>query len=192
MKRTKKWEDAFEKRYSKVINELQELEKEYNLVKSVEDNETWYKLFPENCLVEFGSLYGFQISHVKENQIKQNQPEYINITLRSELGGFSFDLENFNQVEILRDELLESLDKMNGGDFSVSIKNDVPDEDDEDWENNEEKEYTIQATRECVQTWTHTVKAKSAVEAYRKAEDGEGHDENDEFGQYGDIDWEEI
>ena len=56
MKRTKKWEDGFEKRYSKAINELQELEMEYNLVKSVEDNETWYKLFPENCLVEFGPL----------------------------------------------------------------------------------------------------------------------------------------
>ena len=192
MKRTKKWEDSFEKRYSKVINELQELEREYNLVKSAEDNQTWYKLFPENCLVEFGLLYGFQVSHVKENQFKQNQPEYINVTLRSELGGFSFDLENLRQVEILRDEILESLDKMNRGDFSVSINNEDCEEDDEDSENNEEKEYTIQATRECVQTWTHTIKARSAGEAYRKAEDGEGHDENDEFGQYGEIDWEEI
>jgi len=32
--------------------------------------------------------------------------------------------------------------------------------------------------------------ARSTCEAYRKAQEGEGHDENDDFDDYGDIDYE--
>jgi len=34
--------------------------------------------------------------------------------------------------------------------------------------------------------------ARTTCEAIRKAQDGEGHDENDDFDQYGEIDWESI
>jgi hypothetical protein len=34
--------------------------------------------------------------------------------------------------------------------------------------------------------------ARSTCEAYRKAQEGEGHDENDDYDDYGDIDYESI
>ena len=90
---------------------------------------------------------------------------------------------------------MESIDKF--GRVPEVQKNSVSDdcEDEEGWEDNEETEYTIQASRSCVQTWTHTVMARSACEAYRKVEediDGSTHDENDDYDQYGEIDWEII
>jgi len=77
------------------------------------------------------------------------------------------------------------------------VKNVVSDdcEDEEGWEDNEESEYTIQASRTCVQSWTHTVIARSSCEAYRKVQedtDGSTHDENDDYDQYGEIDYEII
>ena len=59
-------------------------------------------------------------------------------------------------------------------------------------EDNEESEYTIQCSRSCVQSWTHTVQARSVCEAIEKAKEGEGHDENDDFDQYGEIEYEDI
>ena len=68
-------------------------------------------------------------------------------------------------------------------------------EDEEGWEENEYSEYTIQASRTCVQTWTHTVQARSSCEAYRlvqEDENGSTHDENDDYDDYGEIDYEII
>ena len=87
----------------------------------------------------------------------------------------------------------ESLEKE-----TVPVKETVDDdceEEDENWEDNPYEEYTIQASRECVQTWTHTVQARSSCEAYRLVQedtDGSTHDENDDYDNYGEISWEII
>ena len=104
---------------------------------------------------------------------------------------FSFDFSSYEQFKKFRNDVIEECDKYNRENVSVSIDTDEC-EDEEDWEDNEESEYTIQCSRTCVQTWTHTVMARSTCEAYRKAQEGEGHDENDDYDDYGEIDYESI
>ena len=191
MKRTKKWESSFEKRYSKVIKELQELENEYKMVKSSDENWPWYTLYPEDSLVDFGENYRHSVRYVRENQYQEDTPEHVEVTINSELGAFSFDFQA-DDLKKFRNSIIEEYDKMKRENSPAYINTNECEEEDEDWENNEESEYTIQCSRTAVQTWTHTVMARSTCEAYRKAQDGEGHDENDDFDQYGDIDWEEI
>lgn len=191
-KRTKKWEKDFEKRYSNAIKELQSLEKEYKQMREENTDGYWLGLYPSESFVDFGDCDNYSVNYVKENQYKESDSEHVSITLNSDLGSFSFDFNSLKQLKSFRNDIIEECDKMGREDVSVSINTDECEEDDEDWENNEEQEYTIQASRECVQTWTHTVMARSVCEAYRKAQEGEGHDENDDFDQYGDIDWESI
>lgn len=190
-KRTKKWEKDFEKRYSNAIKELQSLEKEYKQMREKNTDEYWLGLYPSESFVDFGDFNNYSVSYVKENQYKESDSEHVSITLHSDLGSFSFDFNSLKQLKSFRNDIIEECDKMSREDVSVSINTDEC-EDDEDWENNEESEYTIQCSRTAVQTWTHTVMARSTCEAYRKAQDGEGHDENDDFDQYGEIDWESI
>jgi len=190
-KRTKKWEKDFEKRYSNAIKELQSLEKEYKQTREENTDGYWLGLYPSESFVDFGNCDNYSVNYVKENQYKESDSEHVSITLNSDLGSFSFDFNSLKQLKSFRNDIIEECDKMSREDVSVSINTDEC-EDDEDWENNEEQEYTIQASRECVQTWTHTVMARSVCEAYRKAQEGEGHDENDDFDQYGEIDWESI
>jgi len=190
-KRTKKWEKDFEKRYSNAIKELQALENEYKEVKESDTNGYWYSMFPNESHVEFGECDGVYLSYVKENQYEAGNPEHITFTIKSELGSFNFDFTSFKQLKELRNDIIEEFDKMSREDSSVSIDPDDCEEE-EGWEDNEEQEYTIQCSRTAVQTWTHTVMARSTCEAYRKAEEGEGHDENDDFDDYGDIDYELI
>lgn len=191
MKRTKKWESSFEKRYSKVIKELQELENEYKMVKSSDENWPWYTLYPEDSLVDFGENYRHSVRYVRENQYQEDTPEHVEVTINSELGAFSFDFQA-DDLKKFRNSIIEEYDKMKRENSPAYINTNECDEEDEDWENNEESEYTIQCSRTAVQTWTHTVMARSVCEAYRKAEEGEGHDENDDFDDYGDIDYELI
>lgn len=192
MKRTKKWESSFEKRYSKVIKELQELENEYKMVKSSDENWPWYTLYPEDSLVDFGENYRHSVRYVRENQYQEDTPEHVQVTISSELGSFSFDFNSYDDLKKFRNSIIEECDKMKRENSPTYINTNDCEEDDEDWENNEETEYTIQCSRTAVQTWTHTVMARSVCEAYRKAEEGEGHDENDDFDDYGDIDYELI
>lgn len=191
-KRTKKWEKDFEKRYSNAIKELQALENEYKQMQQDDTNGYWMGLYPEETQVEFGLCDGYYVSYTKENQYKEGESEHVNITLKSELGMFSFDFNSLEVLKRFRNDVIEECDKMKREDVSASIDTDECEEDDEDWENNEEQEYTIQCSRTCVQTWTHTVMARSTCEAYRKAQEGEGHDENDDYDDYGDIDYESI
>jgi len=190
-KRTKKWEKDFEKRYSNAIKELQSLEKEYKQMREENADGYWLGLYPSESFVDFGDCDNYSVSYVKENQYKESDSEHVSITLSSDLGSFSFDFNSLKQLKSFRNDIIEECDKMSREDVSVSINTDEC-EDDEDWENNEETEYTIQCSRSCVQTWTHTVMARSTCEAYRKAQEGEGHDENDDFDQYGEIDWDSI
>lgn len=191
-KRTKKWEKDFEKRYSNAINELQKLENEYKQMQEDNSDGFWMSLYPKENQVEFGVCDGYYVNYVKENQYKESLSEHVNITLKSELGMFSFEFNSLEQLKKFRNEIIEECDKMKREESSVSIDPDECEEEDEDWENNEESEYTIQCSRTCVQSWTHTVMARSVCEAYRKAQEGEGHDENDDFDDYGEIDYELI
>lgn len=190
-KRTKKWEKDFEKRYSNVIKELQSLENEYKQMKEDDTSGYWYSMYPSESHVEFGECDGVYLSYVKENQYEAGNPEHITFTIKSELGSFNFDFTSFKQLKELRNDLINEFDKMKREDSSVNIDPEEC-EDEEGWEDNEEQEYTIQCSRTCVQSWTHTVMARSTCEAYRKAQDGEGHDENDDYDDYGDIDYESI
>ena len=190
-KRTKKWEKDFEKRYSNAIKELQALENEYKQMRDDDANGYWMSLYPDETQVEFGVCDGYYVSYVKENQYQESGSEHVNITLKSELGMFSFDFQSLEELKKFRNDVIEECDKMKREDVSVSIDTDEC-EDEEDWEDNEEQEYTIQCSRTCVQTWTHTVMARTTCEAYRKAQEGEGHDENDDYDNYGEIDYESI
>lgn len=190
-KRTKKWEKDFEKRYSNAIKELQSLENEYKKMQEDNSDGFWMGLYPDETQIEFGVCDGYYVSYVGENQYKENEPEHVNVTLKSELGMFSFDFTSLTELKKFRNDVIEECDKMKREDVSVSI-NPEECEDEEGWEENEEQEYIIQCSRTCVQSWTHTVMARSTCEAYRKAQDGEGHDENDDYDDYGEIDYESI
>ncbi len=189
-KYTKKWNKEFTKRYSDAIKELQSLENEYKQM--VKDNpDSWISLYPEESQVEFGVSDGYYVTHNKQGEYEENPNEHITITLKSELGMFSFNFESFDKVIEFRDDVIKATDKFNRPvETKVIITDDC--EEEEGWEDNEEQEYTIQCSRSCVQSWTHTVMARSICEAYRKAQDGEGHDQNDDFDEYGDIDYESI
>ncbi len=190
-KRTKKWEKDFEKRYSNAIKELQSLETEYKQMQEDNSDGFWMGLYPDETQIEFGESDGYYVTFNKENQYEEGKPEYVSVTLKSELGMFSFDFSSYEQFKKFRNDVIEECDKFNRENVSVSIDPDEC-EDEEDWEDNEEQEYTIQCSRTCVQTWTHTVMARSTCEAYRKAQEGEGHDENDDYDDYGEIDYESI
>jgi hypothetical protein len=191
-KRTKKWEKDFEKRYSNAIKELQSLENEYKEMREDNSDSFWMSVYPDETQIEFGECDGYYVSYTKENQYKEGEPEHVNVTLKSELGMFSFDFKSYDQLKQFRNDVIEEFDKMKREESSVSINTEECEEEDENWVDNEETEYTIQCSRSCVQSWTHTVMARSVCEAYRKAEEGEGHDENDDFDDYGDIDYELI
>ena len=191
-KRTKKWEKDFEKRYSNAIKELQSLESEYKKMQEDNSDSFWMSLYPDETQIEFGECDGYYVSYTKENQYKEGEPEHVNVTLKSELGMFSFDFKSYDQLKKFRNDVIEEFDKMKREYSSVTINTEECEEEDENWEDNEETEYTIQCSRSCVQSWTHTVMARSVCEAYRKAQEGEGHDENDDFDDYGDIDYELI
>ena len=191
VKYTKKWDKEFSKRYSDAIIELQSLEKEFKQMK--EDNpDVWISIFPKESQIEFGNCDGQYVSHSKEDQYGDETKEHVNVTLRSELGMFSFDFYSFEDVKKFRNDIIEAVDEFNR---PVDVDNTVnPDEceDEEGWEDNEEQEYTIQCSRTCVESWTHTVMARSTCEAYRMAQEGEGNDENSDYNDYGDIDYESI
>jgi hypothetical protein len=190
-KYTKKWDKEFTKKYSNAIKELQSLENEYKQM-VVDNPDAWISLYPEESQIEFGTCDGFYVSHSKQGEYEDKPNEHINVTLRSENAMFSFDFESFDKIIEFRDDVIKAVDKFQR---PVETKVLLTDEceDEEGWEDNEEQEYTIQCSRTCVESWTHTVMARSTCEAYRKVqEDGEGHDENNDYNDYGDIDYESI
>ncbi len=190
-KYTEKWKKEFTKRYSKAILELQTLENEYK--EMVDTNpDKWISIYPDESTIEFGKCDGFYINHYNEGSSDDNPEEHVDVTLKSELGMFGFKFNTFEQLKEFRNDIIETMDKFNRPVVERNLISDDCEEEDENWEENEESEYTIQCSRECVQTWTHTVMARSVCEAYRKAQEGEGHDENDDFDQYGEIDYELI
>ncbi len=188
---TEKWKKSFEKKYSKAIKELQSLEDEYREMVETNPNE-WISMYPDESIVSFGALDGYWTSHYKKGEDEENPQEYVSLSLNSKIGNFSFRIESLEQLIKLRNDLLELSDKFSRTEAPVKIVDPNECEDEEGWEDNEEQEYTIQCSRTCVQSWTHTVMARSTCEAYRKAQEGEGHDENDDYDDYGDIDYDSI
>ncbi len=188
---SEKWKKSFEKKYSKVIKELQSLENEYKEMIESNPNE-WISIYPDESIVTFGPLDGYWASHYKAGEDEDFPQENVSLSLNSKLGNFSFRIESLEQLIKLRNDLLEISDKFSRTEDPVKKIDPNECEDEEGWEDNEEVEYTIQCSRSCVQSWTHTVMARSTCEAIRKAQEGEGHDENDDFDEYGDIDYESI
>lgn len=187
-----KWKSSFEKKYSKALNALRELEKELQEMKDTNPDE-WFNLnylSIDNSTLEFDNAANLTIYH---SDGADESREYVEIGVDgSTASSYSFKFYSLKELIDFRNALIESIDKF--GRVPEETKETISDEceDEEGWEDNEETEYTIQASRTCVQSWTHTVMARSVCEAYRKAKDGEGHDENDDLDQFGEIDYEDI
>jgi len=190
---TDKWKKSFEKKYSKALSQIRDLEKEYQEMKdSNPDNWRLDYLYVNDSTLEFDNASGLSIYH---SDGVDGTKEYVEIGVNgSPASSYSFKIYSLKDLIAFRNSLMESIDKF--GRVPEETKNSIDDdcEDEEGWEENEETEYTIQASRSCVQTWTHTVMARSSCEAYRKLHEDEGstHDENDDYDQYGEIDWEII
>ena len=193
-KYTKKWQKDFEKRYSNVIKELRNLENEYNEMVDTNPDEWSLKyVSPDDNVITFERVEGSPTIYYNEKT--EESEESIEVQFGTGVGYFYFRMENFKDLIDTRNNLIEELDK-----FARPVeekKEFITDdcEDEEGWEDNEESEYTIQASRTCVQSWTHTVMARSSCEAYRKVQedpDGSTHDENDDYDNYGEIDYEII
>ena len=189
-KYTKKWDKEFTKKYSDAIKELQSLENEYKQM-VIDNPDAWISLYPDETNIEFGESNGYFLTHYKENELEETPKEHITITLRSENGMFGFNFSSFEELKRLRNDLIEQTDKFQRPvDTKVLLDDEC--EEEEGWEDNEEQEYTIQCSRTCVESWTHTVMARTVCEAYRMAQEGEGHDENNDYNDYGDLDYESI
>ena len=188
-KYTKKWDKEFTKKYSDCLVQLESLEKEFK--EMVESNPNDYiSIYPDTSNIELGEQNGFMVYDFGNDEVP-----HVDIQLSSSNGSFNFTFSDLKDLIRFRDELMKSIDNFKRSEKDVHVKVDDDCEDEEGWEENEEQEYTVQASRECVQTWTHTVKARSSCEAYRKVQedmDGTTHDENDDYDQYGEIDWEVI
>ena len=192
---TPKWKKAFEKKYSKVLSQLRELENELKEMRESNPDEWELNyLYIEDSTLEFDNPSDLSI--YRYDGAEEGSKEYVEIGVNgSPASSFSFKFYSLKELIDFRNSLMESIDKF--GRVEEDVKNVVDDdcEDEEGWEENEESEYTIQASRTCVQTWTHTVMARSSCEAYRKVQedpDGSTHDENDDYDDYGSIDYEII
>ena len=191
---TKKWLKDFEKRMKAHFKELKTLEEEYQ--EMVETNPDQWEL---NRFVTMEN-YTFKKSsglHIYHNTSDEPEDEYIEIGVDgSTISSFAFPIYELNELIEFRNDLTNAIDKFKRPLEPVKeILTDDCEEEDENWEENEYEEYTIQATRTCVQSWTHTVQARSTCEAYRLVqEDGEGatHDQNDDLDDFGEIDYEVI
>lgn len=192
---SKKWKTSFEKKFAKALNQVRELEKEYQEMKDSNPDE-WdlSYLYVEDGTLEYDNPSDLSIYHY--DGAEEGSKEYVEIGVNgSRASTYSFKFYSLKELIEFRNSLMEAIDKF--GRVEEEVKNVVNDdcEDEEGWEDNEETEYTIQASRTCVQSWTHTVMARSSCEAYRKVQedpDGSTHDENDDLDQYGEIDYEII
>lgn len=190
---TKKWLKDFEKRYKNLFKELDNMEKEYQEMIDSNPDEWELNRFFTMETYTFKKSDGLSIFHYGEDE---NDDEHIEIGVDgSKLVGFGFPIYELKDLIEFRNKLTDAIDKFKRPLEEVKETIDDDCEDEEGWEENEYSEYTIQASRSCVQTWTHTVQARSSCEAYRlvqEDEDGSTHDQNDDFDDYGEIDYEII
>ena len=192
---TEKWKKSFEKKFSKALNQIRELETEYKeMVETNPDEWDLNYLFVDNSTLEYDNAANLSVYHY--DGAEEGSKEYIEIGMDgSKASSYSFKFYSLKELIEFRNKLTEAIDNFKR--VPEETKEIITDdcEDEEGWEDNEEEEYTIQASRTCVQTWTHTVMARSSCEAYRKVQedlDGSTHDENDDYDNYGNIDYEVI
>ena len=191
---TKKWLKDFEKRMKNHFKELEDLENEYQ--EMVDSNPDEYQLTRYYNMEQhtFKKSKGLGIYH---NPKTDESEEYVEIGVDgSDISGFAFPIYDLKELIQFRNKLTDAIDAFERPIEKVKDIIDPNDcEDEEGWEDFEETEYTIQASRTCVQSWTHTVMARTECEAIRKIQDdsdGSTHDQNDDFDQYGEIDYEGI
>jgi hypothetical protein len=192
-KYTKKWDKEFTKRYSNTLKELQSLEKEYKQM-ILDNPDTWISIYPDESSVTFGKCEGHYATHNKEGENEINPNEHVNITLNSDLGMFSFDFNTFDEIKQFRNEVIDAVDKFNRPlkQTKVVIDSDCDEDLDED---TEETEWEIKAEQPLTQSWTYTVMARSACEAIKKIEndeDGVTNNDDNEYYDYGEIEYEAI
>lgn len=194
MKYTKTWQKDFEKRYAKVIKELEALENEYKLV--VDSNpDKWINVWPNDPYITFPTYDGNYSSYYAEGKDEDCHEEHITISLKSPLGMFTFNITDFEKAKELRDSLIESFDKFQRPEPKPKVTYDTEDCDEEEFE--EETEYTVKAEQPLTQCWTYTVTARSGCEAIKKVEEdncGEDvrHNDDTEYYDYGDIEYDII
>jgi hypothetical protein len=192
---TKKWLKDFEKRMKNHFKELESLENEYQ--EMVDTNPDQWELnrwspMEHHTFKKSSGLGIYHNSNVPEGE------EYIEIGVSaSSISGFAFPVYELKELIEFRNRLTEAIDAFERPIEKVkeTINSDDCEDEEEGWEENEYSEYTIQASRTCVQTWTHTVQARSSCEAYRlvqEDDDGSTHDQNDDYDDYGEIDYEII
>ena len=191
---TKKWIKEYAKRYTDALNQIRDLDKELQDLKDkgIDNEYDLYWMGIKDCTLEMGphkSANVFDYGDREENPIVQVELEFENFSVVS-------DFTSLKDLIEFRDKLIKAIDEFQRPLEPVKeVLTDDCEEEDENWEENEYEEYTIQASRSCVQTWTHTVQARSSCEAYRLVQedpDGSTHDENDDYDSYGDIDFEII
>ena len=161
------------------------LEAKYPMVELEENVLINASYLPTKSLVE-------QVTNLSKNQAIFNGEEVIAFFTSDSQEDVDFKL--YDQIEF-RDELMKSIDT-----FKRPLekeKNIIDSDCDEDLpEDAEETEWEIKAEQPLVQSWTYTVMARSACEAIKKIEEGEEdgvtHNDDNEYYDYGDIEYEAI
>jgi hypothetical protein len=190
IKYTKKWDKDFTKKYSNCLVQLETMEKEFKTM--VEDNPDEYiSIYPDTSNIELGEENGFMVY-----DFGNDESPHVDIQLSTPNGNFNFTFSKLERLIELRDQLIKSIDTFNREPKVKKVTSDNLD-DCEDEEDGEIVEWTIKAEQPLVQSWTYTVMARSACEAIQKIEedsDGDGISNNDdnEYYDYGEIEYESI
>lgn len=191
-KYTKKWDKEFTKKYSNCLSQLESLEQEFKQM--VKDNPDEYiSIYPETSNIELGENYH---SMVYDFGNEEENP-HVDIQLSTENGSFNFTFSDLKKLIELRDSLIKAIDNFKRVPKTLKVTN-VDDLDDcLDDDDSQEVSWTIKAEQPLTQSWTYTVLAKSACEAIKKIEedawaDGIINNDDNEYYDYGDIEYEAI
>lgn len=188
-KYTKKWDKEFTKKYSDCLSQLESMEKEFK--EMVESNPDEYiSIYPDTSNIELGEQNGFMVY-----DFGNDETPHVDIQLSSSNGSFNFTFSDLKDLIRFRDELMKSIDSFKREPKVAKVtSSDLDDCDDED--DLEETEWEIKAEQPLTQSWTYRVMAKSACAAIKKIEDGEEdgveHNDDNEYYDYGEIEYEAI
>jgi len=190
-KYTKKWDKEFTKKYSNCLSQLESLEKEFK--EMVESNPDEYiSIYPDTSNIELGEQNGFMVY-----DFGNFKTPHVDIQLSSTNGNFNFTFSDLKKLIEFRDELIKAIDNFKREPKVVKVTSDNLDDCLDDDDDAEEVSWTIKAEQPLTQSWTYTVIAKSACEAIKKIEedawaDGIINNDDNEYYDYGDIEYEAI
>ena len=193
---SKKWKSSFEKKFSKALNQVRELEKEYKEMQDSNPDEWELRyLSIDDATLEYDNGSNLNIYHY--DGAEEGSSEYIEIGVNgSELSSYSFKFYDLKELIDFRNSLMSAIDKFKRVEEEPKVDySSVDDCDDE--EDAEESDYEIKAERSLTESWTYTVKAKSACSAIKMLEedpDQEGitHNDDSEYYDYGEVEYESI